>query len=157
MLSVKHIFPALVAVWLALAGGPVLAETASHKDHSAGEFALSLNAGQKWQGDGNMHKGMDAIRQALAARLDAIHEDRLPEEEYRALAATVLEQVDFMVENCRLEPETDEQFHIVLGQVIDGASGMEAGQEARAGAVVIVQALNAYGEHFEHPGWKPLD
>ncbi len=34
---------------------------------------------------------------------------------------------------------------------------MEAGSEPRAGAVLVVEALNAYGEHFEHPGWQPLD
>jgi hypothetical protein len=28
------------------------------------------------------------------------------------------------------------------------------GQEQ--GAVAIVQALYAYGDHFDHPDWKPL-
>lgn len=157
MLSVRHIAPALFAASLALAGGPGLADTTSHQGHAVGELALSLNAGQKWQGDENMHKGMDAIRQAFAARLDAIHEDRLPDAKYEELAATVMEQADFMIENCELEPETDEQLHIVLGQVIEGASDMEEGKAPRAGAVKVVKALNAYGEHFEHPGWQPLN
>lgn len=157
MLSVRHIAPALFAASLALAGGPGVAETAAHHGHAAGELALSLNAGQKWQGDENMHKGMDAIRQAFAASLEAIHEDRLPGEKYRDLAATVMEQTDFMIENCELEPETDAQLHMVLGQVIDGAADMEEGEAPRAGAVKVVEALNAYGEHFEHPGWQPLN
>ncbi|WP_347309677.1 hypothetical protein [Defluviimonas sp. SAOS-178_SWC] len=157
MLSIRQIAPALVAASLALAGGPGLAETASHQGHAAGEIALSLNAGQKWQGDENMHKGMDAIRQAVAARLDAIHEDRLPEEEYRALAATVMGQTDFMIENCDLEPETDAQLHIVLGQIIEGVSDMEESDAPRGGAVKVVMALNAYGEHFVHPGWQSLN
>ena len=159
MFFATRIAPALFGLGLALgyAAGPGLAETTSHEGHAASELALTLNAGQKWQGDDNMLKGMDAIRTDLAAHLDAIHEDRLPAEDYKTLAATVLEQTDFMIENCVLEPEVDEQLHSVLGQVIDGASDMEAGSEARAGAVLIVQALNAYGEHFEHPGWQPLD
>ncbi len=37
-----------------------------------------------------------------------------------------------------------------------GISALEAG-EIETGAVSIVQALNAYGEHFEHPGWQALD
>jgi len=61
-----------------------------------------------------------------------------------------------MVENCVLEPEVDEQFHIVLGEVMTGISALEAG-EVETGAVTIVQALNAYGEHFEHPGWQMID
>lgn len=45
---------------------------------------------------------------------------------------------------------------IVLGEVMTGISALEAG-EIETGAVSIVQALNAYGEHFEHPGWQALD
>ena len=35
------------------------------------------------------------------------------------------------------------------------AEGMAG--EVETGAVTIVQALNAYGEHFEHPGWQMID
>ncbi|MCF3595023.1 hypothetical protein LZG00_13570 [Rhodobacteraceae bacterium LMO-12] len=157
MFTVKYIAPALFGIALSLAAAPGFAQSSSHQGHGASELALSLNAGEKWQGDDNMHKGMDAIRNALAGQLAAIHEDRLPAEDYKSLAATVMEQTNFMIENCVLEPEVDEQLHSVLGQVIEGASDMEAGSEPRAGAVMIVQALNAYGEHFEHPGWQPLD
>ncbi len=68
-----------------------------------------------------------------------------------------MKQTDFMIENCELEPAVDEQFHSVLGQIIEGASEMEEGKQPRQGAVLVVQALNAYGEHFEHPGWKPFN
>ncbi len=157
MFTVKYIAPALFGIALSLAAAPGFAESSSHQGHAVSDLALSLNAGAKWQGDDNMHKGMDAIRNALAEELVAIHEDRLPAEDYKALAASVMVQTDFMIENCVLEPDVDEQLHSVLGQVIEGASDMEAGSEPRAGAVLIVQALNAYGEHFEHPGWQPLD
>ncbi len=157
MLTVKYIAPALFGIALSLTAAPGFAETSSHQEHTASELVLSLNAGEKWQGDDNMHKGMDAIRTAIATNFDAIHEDRLPAEDYKALAAAVMEQTDFMIENCVLEPEVDEQLHSVLGQVIDGASDMETGSEPREGAVMIVEALNAYGEHFEHPGWQTLD
>jgi len=40
--------------------------------------------------------------------------------------------------------------------VITGVSALEEG-EVEPGAVTIVQALNAYGEHFEHPGWQMID
>ncbi len=156
MLPVKLMAPALFGIAIALATGPALAQTASHDGHAASEFSLSLNAGQKWQGDENMLKGMQALRDEFAARIDAIHEDRLSADDYRALAATVTEQTTFMIENCQLAPEADEQLHIVLAQVIEGASNMEGGNDPRMGAVMVVQALNAYGEHFEHPGWQPL-
>lgn len=159
MFSTKGIARAFLAVGLVLgiAAGPGFAENASHQGHEANHLVLSLNAGQKWRGDGNMFKGMEAIRAAIAAKVGDIHQNTLTDEGYKSLAVTVTRQTDFMIENCKLEPAVDEQFHIVLGQVIDGASEMEAGSAPRAGAVSIVQALNTYGDHFEHPGWQPLD
>ena len=55
-----------------------------------------------------------------------------------------------------LEPKVDEQFHVVLGEVMNGVSALEKG-EVETRAVTIVQALNAYGEHFEHPGWQAFN
>lgn len=145
-----------LAVALALtAPGLALAQTAAH-DHGAASLEITLNDGAKWQGDQNMLTGMSAIHGTMAANLEAIHAGNLPAEAAGTMAADVQKQVDFMVENCVLEPEVDEQFHIVLGEVMTGISALEEG-EVEAGAVSIVQALNAYGEHFEHPGWQMID
>ena len=157
MFTVKYIAPALFGIALSLTAVPGFAQSSSHQEHAASELALSLNAGEKWQGDDNMHKGMDAIRNALAGQLVEIHEDRLPTEGYEALAIEVINQTDFMIENCVLEPEVDAQFHVVLGQVIEGAYDMETGDQPHAGAVERVPAPHAYGGHCEHPGWQPLD
>ena len=115
-----------------------------------------LNDGAKWQGDQNMLTGMGAIHATMTANLEAIHAGNLSAEAARGMAADVQKQVDFMVENCVLEPEVDEQFHIVLGEVMTGISALEE-DEVEPGAVSIVQALNAYGEHFEHPGWQSIE
>jgi hypothetical protein len=150
--------PALVAFGLVLgvASGALAAESHSHDGHGAATLELKLNAGAKWQGDAAMRESMADIRAAIAARLGEIHENRLPAGQYKALASTVQGEIDYMVENCKLPIEVDEQLHVVLGQVIDGIGEMEDGENPRAGAVLIVKALNAYGEHFEHPGWQPL-
>ena len=104
-----------------------------------------------------MIRGMNAIRTSLATAIPAIHSKTLPADQYKALAVAIQGQVDFMVTNCKLTPEVDEQFHMVLGQVLDGVSEMQAGQTPEAGAVRIVSALNSYGEYFVHPGWQPLE
>lgn len=159
MFSDKITAAVLLAAGLALglSSGAGLAATGTHEGHATGHLSLSLNAGEKWQGDDNMHKGMEGIRAAITARSGEIHENTLAADQYRSLAAEILTQTDFMIENCDLEPAADEQLHIVLGQVIEGASEMENGSEPRAGAIMVVQALDAYAKHFEHPGWRPLD
>lgn len=145
----------VLGIGLGLGGGPTWAQTAAH-DHGQTQLELTLNAGAKWQGDDNMIKGMNAIRGALAARLPAIDARTLPAEDYKALATEVQGQVDFMVENCKLQPEVDEQFHTVLGQILDGISALQGEADPHEGVLLIVQALDAYGAHFEHPNWQSL-
>ena len=157
MRTVKSFTTVVVALALALgSAGIAAAQSHDHDSHGAGAIEITLNDGAKWQGDQNMITGMSAIHGTMTANLEAIHAGSLPAEAAGTMAADVQKQVDFMVENCVLEPEVDEQFHIVLGEVMTGISALEAG-EVETGAVTIVQALNAYGEHFEHPGWQMID
>lgn len=146
-----------LAVTFALAlSAPGIAAAQSHAHGGQAELELVLNNGAKWQGDQTMIDGMSAIRAAMAENLDAIHNGTLGADGAGALAAGVQKQVDFMVENCVLEPEVDEQLHAVLGEVLIGVGDLENG-EIEPGAVTIVEALNAYGAYFEHPGWQNLE
>ena len=150
------ILPVLV-LGLGIGGGASWAQTTSHAGHQSAAIELTLNGQAKWQGDANMLKGMSAIRSALATRLSSIHDGTLPPADYKVLAAEIQAQVDFMVQNCKLTPEVDEQFHIVLGHVLDGVAELEGEADPRGGAVLVVEALNAYGAHFEHANWQPIE
>jgi hypothetical protein len=159
MNTTKLIAASIIALGLGIAAGNPIALAAStgHEGHQASELVLTLNAGAKWQGDDNMIKGMDGIRAAVAPRVPAIHGKTLPASDYQAMAADIQSQVDFMVTNCQLTPDVDEQFHIVLGEVMEGVTELQAEPTSEAGAVRIVTALNAYGDHFSHPGWQPIE
>ncbi|MDK3072915.1 hypothetical protein QO034_07315 [Sedimentitalea sp. JM2-8] len=155
MQTLKSLTALTVALALA-APGIAAAQSAAHDGHAASALEIVLNDGAKWQGDQNMLTGMSAIHATITGNLDAIHAGSLSADAAGGIAADVQKQLDFMVENCVLEPEVDEQFHIVLGEVMAGVAALEAG-EVEPGAVTIVQALNAYGEHFEHPDWRMID
>ena len=157
MLMRNLILPGILATSLLGATLPALAGNShSHDGHGTASVSLKLNNGEKWQGDASMLKGMNGIRTAMAAQLKQIHENKLPTTGYNTLAGSLEKEIDYMVENCKLSPEVDEQLHVVLEQVIEVSGGMQAGDDPRSGAVKIVQALNAYGKHFNHPGWAPL-
>lgn len=159
MFTRKPLVFSLLAIGLVL-GLPGVAAAAteehSHDGHEAGSMELTLDAGKKWRGNDHLRKAMGEIRVAIASRLGEIHENNLPAREYKTLATSVQGQIDYMVENCNLPEAEDEQLHIVLNQIIEGIGEMEEGSEPRSGAVKIVQAHNAYGKYFEHPGWQPL-
>ena len=157
MQTAKFLTALTMVLALALqAPGIAAAQTATHNGHDASAHEIVLNNGAKGQGDQNMITGMTAIRDTMAANLDAIHAGTLSADAARGMAADVQKQLDFMVENCVLEPAVDEQFHIVLEQVMEGVAALEKGK-TQPGAVAIVHALDAYGKHFEHPGWQALD
>lgn len=155
--SIKHTTLA-AAIALALSGAAFASGEHSHGSHP-GEAKLTLNQGKKWQTDEALRKGMENIRSALAADLKAIHHDRLEPARYEALGKKVHGEVAYMIENCKLDKEADEQLHIVLVELIEGAEALEgkhAGEPRREGAERLVKALDAYGRYFDHPGWKRL-
>jgi hypothetical protein len=161
MLKVKGIKGAAVAAAMALAfSAPVFAAGEhSHDGHGAGEAKLTLNHGKKWQTDAALRKGMENIRNALAADAKLIHSGKLKSEQYEALAKKVNGEVAYIVQNCKLDKAADEQLHIVIADLMAGAEAMEGkekGVAPRAGAERVHKALNAYSKHFDHPGWKKL-
>lgn len=131
----------------------------THADHGA-PAALQLNAGKKWDTDEALRKAMGNIRQAVAASLHQIHEDRLPAAGYGKLARKVEGEVGNIVANCKLEPKADAQLHLVVAELIAGADQM-AGKIKKAkrqdGAVKVIGALEKYAEYFDDPKFKPIE
>ena len=157
----KGIRQAALAVAVALAfGGPAIAANDAHQHgHGAQEAKLVLDHGKKWRTDAPLREGMDKIRGAIAKDVKAIHANKATPAQYEALAAKVNAEVAGIVQNCKLEPEADAQLHIVVAELLAGAEAMqgkEKGVKPRAGAERVAKALNAYGEHFEHAGWKRI-
>ena len=148
-----------VAVALAFTGPALGAGDVHQHAGAAGELTLVLNQGQKWSTDAPLRQGMDNIRGALAKNVNAIHANKATPKQYQALAAKVTGEVAGIVQNCKLEPAADEQLHLVIAELMAGAEAMEGkvnGETRRAGAERVAKALNAYGEHFDHAGWKRL-
>lgn len=158
MFKRKRLVPYLVMLgMMAGSSGAVLAAT-SH-DHAAGSAPVTemvLNNGQKWQTDDALRKGMTEIRSAIADALHPIHEGRFAATDFVMLADKVQEHTDFIVANCKLPAEADLQLHFAVAQILDGVTAMKEGAGQDQGVVHVIQALNAYGEHFDHPGWVPI-
>jgi hypothetical protein len=151
----KSFIPTVVALGLAL-GAPALgAEPHAHGD-SAATVQLQFNNGRKWQTDDALRRGMSEIRTAVAESLMPIHQNAFTPAQYDALAARIQAQIDYVVGNCKLPEEADQQLHLVLEQIIDGVGEMKAATGRDQGAVKIVRALAQYGEYFDHVGWRPL-
>lgn len=150
------VLSALAAFAMMVAGNTLAADP---HPHAAGEPAqLVLDHGRKWATDEPLRSGMTTIRNALAARHEAIHEGTLTPVEYGALGSTVEAQVAAIVAQCKLEPAAAANLHLIVAELVAGADAMQGKSSATpaAGAARVVRALDQYATYFDHPGWTPL-
>jgi hypothetical protein len=147
------------AAMTAALSAPVLAQTATHDHSAAMPHKLALDQGRKWATDEPLRAGMGRIRSLVEPQLGAAHAGKLTPAQYRALAAQVEAEVGGIVANCKLEPKADAMLHLVIADIGAGTD-MMAGKTAQAspalGLVKVAQAVNQYGSHFDHPGFKPI-
>lgn len=150
---------ACTAVLLLAAGTAGASEkTAAHEHHHAAAGAtLRLNDGAKWPTDAALREGMEAFQSTLGAAIPAIHEGTLTPAQYTELAGKLEKQLASIMSGCKLSPQADAQFHLLLVEFFGGIETMKADGDRMQGAVRIVRGLGAYGKFFEHPGWKALE
>lgn len=154
----------LGALCMAVAGPSLAASAAAahdHKhEHGAAETVLQLNAGKKWETDAALRQSMGDIRQAVAASLHGIHENRFSNKDYDKLAKKVEQAVGSIVANCKLEPKADAQLHLIVAELLEGAEQM-AGKAKKTkrmnGAVTVIGALDKYATYFDDAGFKPIE
>lgn len=157
MLVQRLITASVVAVGLAIGATTASLAAAGHSNHGSGSGAeLVLNNGAKWETDDPLRRGMNNIRSDVAAALPKIHGGVFGPADYVQLAEQLEGHIRYLTENCKLSPEADEQLHLVLAEVIEGADVMKAAADRQAGALKVVQVLNVYPEYFNHPDWQPL-
>jgi hypothetical protein len=137
---------------------PALAQTATH-DHGVAPHKLALNEGRKWSTDEPLRTGMNRIRNLVEPQVGAAHTGKLTPAQYRELATQIETEVGGIVANCKLEPRADAALHLVIADIGAGTQAM-AGKDpktrAAEGLVKVAQAVDQYGSHFDHPGFKPI-
>lgn len=149
----------ILAGLLALAAALPVAAIEDHSQHQTGDHAqLSLDHGRKWATDKPLRDGMTQIRASMASQLEPIHQDKMTPEQYNALGAGIQQHVSTIITQCKLDPKADAMLHIILADLLAGAEAMQGkgNMSAAAGAHKVVEALNAYGEYFNHKGWRSL-
>lgn len=149
-----HLIPLILAGSLVALPAVAVAQDA-HSHGSAVEMTLSLNQGARWETDEALRTGMSAIREAFAV-IEDVHGGRLDSGQYAALADGAEAQVNYIVENCKLPEEPDQQLHLVLAHMLEGIEQLRTPGSGQQGTVAVIEALNAYGEHFDHPDWKAM-
>ena len=147
------------AAMVAALSAPALAQTATHDHSAATPHKLTLNQGRKWATDEPLRVGMGRIRGLVEPQMGAAHAGKLTPVQYRELATQIETEVGGIVANCKLEPKADAMLHLVIANIgagTDTMTGKDAKTRPALGLVKVAQAVNQYGSHFDHPGFKPI-
>lgn len=134
---------AVAVLMLVAALGLAAPSAAPAQDHDGHAGTLTLDHGARWSTDAPLRQGMEAMRAAAVGA---------PAGE---LADVIDAQVAYIIENCRLPPEADANLHLVIEHLIEGADTLRL-DDGERGRAEVIAALNAYGAHFDHPGWRAL-
>lgn len=150
-MSNRKILGVLFSALLLVAGAAVfyhLHGPSHDHQHDGAQGQMQLNAGQKWETDAPLRTGMEKIRALVAS---AAPDDAAS---MQSLAGGIREQVDYLIQNCKLAPQADATLHVMLAEVLQGADLISKENDPVRGLSVINAALDAYPRYFAHAGWE---
>ncbi|MEW6983811.1 hypothetical protein AAD001_14250 [Colwelliaceae bacterium 6471] len=127
-----------------------------HHHYEENTTQLMLNQEEKWAIDESLHLGMSNIKHELEKNLMAIHHENFSTEQYITLATTMEQELRFLFENCKLEPQADAQLHILLSKIMQGIDIMKNAEHKKQGGILIIQALRDYPLYFNDLNWQSL-
>lgn len=135
----------------------------SAHDHAAGHdhaghpaTALTLNAGKRWATDAPLRLGMQRIRDGVMPVLGGPGQRPVDPAQAKAMADAVQAQVNFLFQNCKLEPAADAALHVLITEILAGAAAVATDPAGKTGPAQLLGALRKYPEYFDHPNWQPL-
>lgn len=153
----------ILSIWLLtglLHAAPLQADQTPHHHHGDDEVLtmLVLNDGAKWPVDTVLSEAMLRLRAQLLTHLDDIHHKRFTASQYQQFSQMLQQEVNHVVANCKLTPEADAQFHLVLAAMMQSQQAMAASEltTQRQGAVKLLRALQRYPEYFNDDAFLPV-
>lgn len=132
------------------------ADAHQHDHDKHASSALSLDQGKKWQTDAPLRKGMQSIRDAVMKSADAFHKNALAKKEAEKLGKHINAQVEYLIENCKLEPKADATLHVLIGDLMAGANALSKQPLSKQGLPGVVKVLQLYPDYFDHKGWEKI-
>lgn len=139
--------------------GFTLAETDHQHNHAQNQHAvtdLSLNHGEKWKTDAPLRQGMQSINASVKNAVEDYHQQKLTKAQSAELATQINAQVNYMVENCKLEPAADATLHVLIGDLLNAADKVSKDPMSGQGMPQLVKTLMLYPKYFDHPGWTGI-
>lgn len=140
----------------AITSNPADASTGDAHGHYAHvqEAPSPMHDGARWATDAPLRQGMTRIRELIEPW--ATPAGRPDGKGPGVAAAAIRTQVQFMIDNCKLEPQADAALHQLIADILRGADALSRPASRSEGVALIAAALRRYPQSFDHPGWQSL-
>lgn len=151
-------FQIIFTIALSLLLQAAVAEDKAHSHHKSEKSELKLNVGKKWETDSPLRTGMENIKSNLESKLTDIHHNKFTKDQFAELSTKISSDLESIFKNCKLTPAADEQLHLILVEIMDGADKMKKVKpdDRKTGAIKVFKALDQYPKYFAHPNWKAI-
>jgi hypothetical protein len=127
--------------------------TATHDAHHGSHdvqanAAPRLRAGERWPTDEPLRAGMSRIEDAVAHASAAGRP--ISAKSAREVAQTVEQNVTYIVQHCKLEPDADAALHGIIGQMMSATTQLKKEDASRdTGVTQLNDALATYRNIFD--------
>ena len=155
--------PSVVAIAAAVAIALIVASAApaALREGSGYDGAVQPEGtSQPWRADAAVRRGMDDLHAAVEASVTQGAARGIAGERLAELGRILAARSARLIACCTTTEVSGRHLRMILVEIADGGELMrqEGTIEAqRIGLLRVVQALNLYGDLFDHPGWQRLD
>ncbi len=131
------------------------AQAQHNHQHPANAVAQAAPA-QRWATDAPLRTGMAKIRTAVDA-LQHYERGHMGPEQAVDLATQIQQQIAYLVENCKLQPQADAALHVIIAELGAGAQALKDNPANLAAIPPLRQALQHYPRQFNDPTWAQAE
>lgn len=113
---------------------------------------LAKNHGKKFAVDNDLKVRMEKLLELTKEIKTKANAKTKDKKDYTKDADQVVEVVNDIFKNCKLEPAADHAVHPLLAKVLDASKDLKKGNQSKA-LQKLHESLKNYGELFDHPNW----
>jgi hypothetical protein len=106
-----------------------------------------------WATDAPLREGMGRIRTSVAA-LDHSEHGHLGAEQTVTLAGNIEKDVNFLIANCKLDPDADAALHGIISKLLKGAHALKSNPADLAAIAPMREAVAEYAATFDDPAFR---
>ncbi len=99
---------------------------------------------------------MTKIKTSIETSLNEIHHENFTSEQYVTLSAEIYTDLNYFFKNCTFPSNADAQLHLLFFPIMQATEHISSSENARQGAIKVIQTLQKYPDYFHDINWKSL-